>query len=219
MPTLHVYLDESGNFDFSPRGSRTYAFAVAWTYDPAPMAQDLTSLRFRLLKEGQDLQSFHATEDRQANRDAVVEVLRRHGTWQFAALIVDKAKVYPPIREEQRFYPQFASYLLRFVFRGRVQSGTDKILIFTDSLPVKKKREAVEKAIKTTCRAELEPTLPFHCFHHSRASNCWIQVADYCSWAVFRKWEKGDTRTYDQLRCRLAAPELDVLAAGTVRHY
>ena len=51
------------------------------------------------------------------------------------------------------------------------------------------------------------------------ASNPWIQVADYCSWAVFRKWERADARTYDQLVQRIAEPELDALRKGTVRHY
>jgi hypothetical protein len=44
-------------------------------------------------------------------------------------------------------------------------------------------------------------------------------VADYCSWAVFRKWEQGDTRTNDQLRHRLAEPEADALHDDVVRYY
>jgi len=71
------------------------------------------------------------------------------------------------------------------------------VLVFTDTLPVKlpvkAKRDAAEKTI--------------------------IQVADYCSWAVFKKWEQGDPRTYDKLQVRLAEPELDALRAGTVLHY
>jgi len=61
--------------------------------------------------------------------------------------------------------------------------------------------------------------MPFEVYHHHKASNGWIQVVDYCSWAVFRKWEKGDSRTYDQLRDRLKAPELDVFAAGDHTRY
>ncbi len=80
---------------------------------------------------------------------------------------------------------------------GSVREGTTNVLVFTDTLPVKlpvkAKRDAAEKTI--------------------------IQVADYCSWAVFKKWEQGDPRTYDKLQVRLAEPELDALRAGTVLHY
>jgi hypothetical protein len=81
-----------------------------------------------------------------------------------------------------------------------------------------KKREAAEKAIKAACRAELK-TIPFEIFHHPEQCNNWIQVADYCTWAVARKWERKDTRTYDQLRVRLHAPELDALRNGSTFYY
>ncbi len=219
MPTLHIHLDESGNFTFSPKGSKYYVFATAWTYDPEPMARDLTNLRFSLIKNGHDVQAFHATYDKQANRNAVVAILGNHTTWHFAAIVVEKAKVNPAIREPHHFYPQFASMVLRFIFRGRLLPGTSKVIIFTDTLPVAEHRSAVEKAIKKACRADLGNAVPFESFHHKKESNAWIQVADYCSWAVFRKWEGGDPRTYSQLATRLAAPELDVLAKGAISYY
>ena len=63
------------------------------------------------------------------------------------------------------------------------------------------------------CRAELG-RLPFQIYHHHRASNAWIQIVDYCCWAVYRKWQHQDDRTYQRLRCRLEAPELDVFRLG-----
>ncbi|MBI3455494.1 MAG: DUF3800 domain-containing protein [Candidatus Rokubacteria bacterium] len=219
MPTLHVHLDESGNLGFAPTGTRYYVFAAAWTYDPAPLAHDLTRLRFMLLKQGHNLPAFHATTDRQVNRDAVVEALARHTNWHFAAVVIEKAKVNPVLREAHRFYPKFASSVLKFIFRRHLVSGTSTILIFTDTLPVAKHREAAEKAIKTACRQELDASIRFESYHHPSASNAWIQAADYCSWATFKKWEHGDVRTYEVLRARLAAPELDALKAGTTKYY
>ena len=219
MPTLHVHLDESGKLTFKPTGSRYYVFTAAWTYDPAPLANDLTALRFALLKQGHDLHRFHATNDRQVNRDAVVNALARHAGWNFAAVVIEKAKVYPDLRVPHRFYPQFASSILKYIFRHHVAPGTGTVLVFTDTLPVNERREAAEKAIKTACRQELPKATRFESYHHPSASNPWLQVADYCAWAVFRKWEQGDTRTYDQLRHCLAEAELDALRHGAVKHY
>lgn len=219
MPTLHLHLDESGNLTFKPSGSRYYVLTAAWTYDPPGLADDLNRLRFSLLKQGHDLHRFHATEDRQVNRDAVVNALARHAGWSFAAVVIEKAKVYPDLRPPHRFYPRFAASVLRYVFRRHLQAGTSTALVFTDTLPINKRREAVEKSIKTVCRHELQAETRFESYHHPSASNPWLQVADYCAWAVFRKWEQGDARTYNQLRHRLAEPEVDALQEGAVRYY
>jgi hypothetical protein len=219
VPTLHIHIDESGDLSFSRRGTRYYIFTAVWTYDPAPLAARLTALRFQLLKAGHDVRSFHAAEDRQANRDQVVSALAAHPGWKFAAVVIEKAKVYPDLYEPHKFYPQFASSVLKYIFHRHVQDDTTNVLVFTDTLPVKAKREAAEKAIKTTCRHELPEALHFASYHHPAASNAWIQAADYCSWSIFKKWEQGDTRTYDLLCHRLAEPEIDALKEGKILHY
>lgn len=219
MQTLHVHLDESGDFNFSPRGTRFFVFTVAWTYDPLPLANDLTALRFNLLKQSLDLHRFHATSDRQAVRDQVVATMSSHRNWLFVSTVVEKAKVNPSIREQTQFYPKFAAMVLRFVLKGCVKPTTDQIVIFTDELPVQHQRKAVQKAIHTACRDALPAGMRFDAFHHPCASNKWLQVADYCCWSVHRKWERGDTRTYDQIRTRLYKTELDVLSNGTHRYY
>ena len=216
MPTLHVHLDESGDLNFSPTGSRFYVFAAAWTYDPSPLANDLTALRFRLIKlgHGDDLSAFHACDDPAPRRDHVVSVMLDHKTWNFAAIVVDKPRVNPSLYDPLTFYPKFAGMVLRFVFRGRVRPATSLVLIYTDTLPFDRKRaRAVEVAIKQSCRGDL-PGLPFKVFHNRREGNAWIQVADYCCWSVWRKWENGNLETYNRLRARLAAEEIDPMSRG-----
>jgi hypothetical protein len=149
----------------------------------------------------------------------VVSALARHAGWSFAAVVIEKAKVYPDLRPPHRFYPRFAASVLRYVFRRHLQAGTSTVLVFTDTLPINKRREAVEKSIKMACRHELQAETRFESYHHPSASNPWLQVADYCAWAIFRKWEQGDTRTYNLLRHHLAEPEVDALQGGAVRYY
>ena len=137
MPTLHAHLDESGDLNFTPRGSHYYTFAVAWTYNPSLLAQDLTGLRFGYLKTGIDLHRFHATEDQQRVRDAVIARLVMRHDWWYAAIVIQKRKVNPSIREPEQFYPKFATMVLRFVLKGCLRRDTDQVLVFTDEIPVK----------------------------------------------------------------------------------
>ena len=144
----------------------------------------------------------------------------REPNWSFAAVVLEKRKVNPALREPHHFYPKFAGTLLRFVLRGRVRVGTNRVLVFADTIPMdtNARREGVLKAIKTTCANELDPCIEHHVFSHRRESNKWLQVADYCAWAVAKKWEYGDTRTY-QLFARLAAPELCLTDRGDQTAY
>ena len=217
MPTLHVHVDESGEFNFSPGGTRYYIFAATWTYQPVPLSAELTNLRYSIVKAGHgpSLSGFHACEDPAPRRELVLAAMLRHEHWNFASIVVDKRRVNPTLREPETFYPKFLAMLLRFIFKGRVGVYTDKVLIYTDTLPInKKKLAAVEKTIKASCRADLRPTISFEVCNHRRESNPWIQVTDYCCWGVCKKWEHGNTDVYDRLKCRLAATEIDPMSRG-----
>jgi hypothetical protein len=203
-------VDESGDFTFSSRGSKYYVVAVAWTYNPVALATNLNRLRFSYLKNGRDIQHFHACVDARSTRNAVFEEMVKCDDWNFAATVVQKNKVGESLRSPQHFYPRFAAMPIRFVLRGRLSSGTTRVLIYTDTLAVQQNRRAVEKALKRECSGELN--VPWYIYHHSSRSNAWLQVADYACWAVQRKWEMGDESAYQQIRCRLVAQEHDVLA-------
>jgi hypothetical protein len=219
MATLHVHIDESGNFEFSCKGSRYYVFTAAWTYDPAPLAAALINLRFDLVKKGHgdELSSFHACYDPEPRRNLVIDTMLAHEGWSFASIVVDKPRVNPSLYEADKFYPKFASMVLRFIFKGRVKPRTSQVLIYTDTLPFDRKRaKAVEVAIKKSCRDDLGSGTPFKVLPHRRESNAWIQVADYCSWSVCRKWEHSNSNTdaYDRLKPKIAATEISPMSRG-----
>ena len=58
-------------------------------------------------------------------------------------------------------------------------------------------REAVEKAVKVTLAEALPAGTRFRVYHHDSKSNLDLQIADYCNWAIYRKWNSGDDRSYN----------------------
>jgi hypothetical protein len=227
LATLHIHLDESGNFVFTPRGSRFYIFTVAWTYNPAPLSDALCKLRFQCIKDGHfrpgvidDLSGFHAAYDPRPRRDAFIDKITEHRDWNFAAIVVEKNHINPSLYQPENFYPKFLSMLIKFVLKGRVNPSTQKVLVYTDTLPMASKKEAaiVNTTIKSECRLHLGG-ISFAVMHHTSDSNYWIQIADYCSWAICRKWEAGDTTAYDLLWPRMALGELNITAHGDGTSY
>jgi hypothetical protein len=223
MPTLHIHVDESGEFNFNPAGSRYYIFTATWTYDPIPLSAQLTQLRYSIVKAGHgaSLSAFHACNDPAPRRELVIEAMLKHAQWNFASIVIEKRKVNPVIRDPEKFYPKFLAMLLRFIFRGRIRPGTHKVIIYTDTLPFpnKKKTTEVEIAIKTSCRKDLPPIISFEVCNHRRDSNPWIQATDYCSWAICKKWEHGNPDVYNRLKIRMALPELDIASRGDGHTY
>ena len=45
-----------------------------------------------------------------------------------------------------------------------------------------------------------------------------LQVADYCCWAVFRSWEREDSRYYDMIKPAVRS-EFDIFRNGVTHYY
>lgn len=192
--SVYLFFDESGNLDFSPNGSRYFIFGALTTRTPAAFSRQLSELRYGLLDRGVELEAFHAAEDRQAVRDEVFRLITSIGGFDLDFTVVEKGIVPEAARDEVQFYPGFAGRLLRQVF-SRYTDPDERIILITDRLPMKRRRQAVEKAFKTYLRQELGDR-PFSVLHHSSAGHSGLQAADYCTWAVYRKWHSADTRSY-----------------------
>jgi hypothetical protein len=224
MSTLHVHMDESGDLDFTSRGSTYYVFAVVWTYDPLPLALSLQQLRVTMLKEGQressQLEKFRASADSYAIRRRVTNAMLKLSSWKFSAAVIQKNKVTPKEYEYPgSFYSRFATVPLRFLFRSPIIEHAHNLLIYTDRFPQQCHRQFTEKAIKKACHRELGESVPFHIYHHASSSNSWLQVADYLAYAVGRKWEHNNLDIYDLFRNRLAKVEHDVLHSERQFYY
>src|SRR5208283_5101463 len=104
------------------------------------------------------------------------------------------------LQKEELFYPEMIGYLLPYVIKGYDLSLFNKVIVFTDTIPVNRKRKAIEKAIKQTLAQKLPANVSYEIFHHESKSSYDLQNVDYCNWAVYRKWELQDDRSYQIIR-------------------
>jgi hypothetical protein len=75
MKSLFIFLDESGNLDFSTKGSKHFVLTAVTALNPLESSSKIQDLKYRLLIEGSDIQHFHASEDRQIVRNEVFRVI------------------------------------------------------------------------------------------------------------------------------------------------
>lgn len=215
---LYIFLDEAGNFDFSHSGTKYFVITSLTKRRPFEAYKELTELKYDLLELGINLEYFHAAEDKQATRNRAFEIISGHlKEVRLDSLIVEKSKTGPALREEVRFYPEMLGYLLKYVLNKENLRNVQETIIVTDRIPIQRKRDAIEKAIKQTLMISLPQGIPYRILHHESKSNVDLQIVDYCNWAVYRKWDRDDKRSYDKIR-RAIRSEFDIFRSGG-RHY
>lgn len=216
---LYIFLDEAGNFDFSPGGTKYFILSAISKKRPFRAYQELTELKYNLVESGKDIEYFHASEDAQAVRDAVFSIIQRNlpGV-RVDSLVVEKRKVGPALRPSEHFYPKMLGYLLRYILKGRDLLQYKEVIVFTDRIPVHRKRKVVEKVVKIILADMLPQGVRYRVLHHDSKSNMDLQIADYCNWAIYRKWGAQDTRSYQLIQVVIAS-EFDIFKSGITCYY
>ena len=196
----YLFLDESGNFDFGSRGTRHLVLTSVGMRRPFPVLTNLDDYRHDCIEAGTGIEYFHCHEDRFAVREAVFDAIAEHlDDVRIHCLVVIKATVDHVLRDPGRLYPWMLGFLLRVALYEEKGLGADNVVVMTDTLPVNRKRKAVEKSIQFAAARNQPRQLQYRILHHRSCSHYGLQVADYCSWAAFRKWEKHDSSWYDRI--------------------
>lgn len=216
---LYIFLDEAGDFAFSNKGTRYFIVGSITAERPFPVYPKLTELKYSLAEQGTDLEYFHASENAQAVRDKVFAIICEYlDGIRIDTTIAEKRKTEPALQVPEKFYPRMLGYHLEFILRQYRLTDYARVLVYTDQIPVQRNREAVKKAIKQTMAKALPNGVAFQVLHHDSKSNFQLQVADYCTWAVYRKWARQDERSY-RLIAQAIRSEFDIFRTGTRLYY
>jgi uncharacterized protein DUF3800 len=216
---LYIFIDEGGNFDFSPGGTSYFTLTCVTRERPFGDYSEFIGLKYDLVEQGSDKEYFHCSTDLQTVRDRVFEIISRNlDGMRIDAVIVEKRKAHPTVQKETEFYPRMLGYLLRHVLGQYPLSQYAEVIVFTDRIPVRGKRNAVEKAVKITLSKMLPKTARYRLLHHDSKSNVQLQIADYCNWAIYRKWDRKDLRSYDLIKSAVKS-EFDIFRTGTTTYY
>jgi len=185
--------------------------------DDCSLASDLLDLRRRLAWDDKPLgEYFHASEDKQDIRDAVYETILKK-PFNVQATIMEKSKAQPKVREtKERFYK--TGWYFHFKYgAGKEIAKEDLALVTTACLGTRREQAAFKEAVDDVMRQTVKAAKWKTDFMPCAADPC-LQVADYCAWAIMRKWERGDPRSYDMIKDRVTY-EYDVWEKGTDHHY
>jgi hypothetical protein len=211
-----LFSDEAGNFDFRVgRGATKYYIIGTVVMEDTSIGTELIELRRELAWQGVGLEScFHATEDKQVVRDQVFDLLDR-ADFRADFTILEKRKTQPHRQNQEGFY-KLAWYMHMKHVGPRVIGRQDELLVVAASLGTKKRRRAIRLGIEDVISQVT--SRPWEVAFWPADSDPCLQVADYCTWAVQRKWESQDDRAYQRIEPKIKT-EYDIFKWGTDYYY
>jgi uncharacterized protein DUF3800 len=213
--TFYAFLDEAGEFVFRPTAGSFLVFAGVIAADPLLLSQELTALKYEISSKGQSIERFHACEDKQAIRDRVFAMLSQNKDYVVHSIIVRKNRVNPSLHRYGVYSVAYRTLLKYLVGGGKVS----ELHIFVDTVPDKKHQGSLTQNLKARATEVLAPKkINYTLHHHSSSSHPLLQVADYCAWAIYRKWHIADLRSYELIRGRIRN-EFDIYERGDTDYY
>jgi hypothetical protein len=174
-------------------------------------------IRRRLALHGEpERDKLHATSDLQEVRNEVFEIIGQEN-FRIDATILKKSKALPRIRETEVQFYKYAWYYHFKHLGPLIRAECDKMLITAAALDHKKTKASFKAGVNETVQQILSRDRWEVAFHES-CNDPLLWVADYCAWAIQRKWERGDTRSYDLIEDKIKA-EYDLFALGLKEFY
>ena len=213
----HIFADEAGCLAFKKkRGVSRYFILCSITTSSPDIGNDLQDLRRRLSWEGVCDDAFHATTDRQEIRDQVFDLI---STMDFRvdATLLEKSKALMHIRASDLTFYKYAWHYHFKHLAGQIISNNDEVHITAASIGTKKQKGAFSGVINDVVRQSSASASHRVSFWQAASDPC-IQVADYCAWAIQRKWERNDDRSYELIKEKICS-EYDLWRKGKNHYY
>ena len=213
-----LFADEAGCFTFKKKqGASKYFMLCTLCTDNCALSHDLLHIRRELISAGEiERDKLHATSDAQQTRDRVFEVLQKHD-FRIDATLLEKSKAQPQTRRDEHTFYQYAWYY-HFKHVGRqIIKSNEKLLITAAALGQKKTKASFKLAINNTIQ-QLTARENWEVSFMDSAKDPMLWAADYCAWAIQRRWESGDERSYKIIKPKVVS-EYDLWATGQKHYY
>ncbi len=217
MNCLYVFVDESGNLDFSQKGTQHYVLAAVTARSPFESSNQLQRLKYELVAlgtSGESYQHFHASEDKQEIRDKVVGVINALNNIKVNYIIAEKCKTHPTY-QNSKFYALLGSALVKYILIVHKDSPYDKVIIIFDKALTNNERNNFLKVAKPKLK---EIGKPYAIYFHQTMSDFNGQIADYFAWAKYVSLERNEKRPLESVG-KIECQTFDIFSSGGTKYY
>jgi Protein of unknown function (DUF3800) len=186
MKALYVFIDESGNFDFSASGTRYLVLSAVVCRKPIKSASRLLKLKYLRLALGFNTPGFHASQDRKSTKHQVLATISKDKTLMAFTVLLDKQLYVGSKVNPSDIYQAFGIKLAKYL--NQVGAAKRVVLVFDKAL---KARE--ESSLFSSLKRELASLGgEYFIYFQNVSKDLNAQIADYIAWTNFVAFERGN---------------------------
>lgn len=198
-----IFLDESGDLGFNPhkKSSKYFIITMLFTSEKTLIEKIVKKIHKHLRKKVKKLSGgvLHCVKEKPSTRVKLLTLLSQNKCL-IMAIYLPKSKVYIHLQNEKHIlYNYVANILLdRIVTKKFLSTNTNIVLIAakreTNKFLNTNFKDYLQSQLNT--RHKLIMKIEIKTPSEEKA----LQVVDFASWAIFRKYEKGDCYYYDLIK-------------------
>lgn len=192
-----IFLDESGDLGFrlEDGSSRFFVITVLFTRSKRRLEKIARKVHGGLAKKHRRVGVLHAYKEKPATRRRVLEQLCETDC-RVLGIVLNKEKVYTKLQDEKAVLYNYVTNILldRLIQQAQFPADEEVVLIAsrreTNRFLNENFRDYLTR--QTDGRGGVRLRVEIATPHAEKA----LQVADFASWAIFRKYEHGDDEYY-----------------------
>jgi len=203
---MYIFLDESGDlgFDFTKvKTSKYFVITCLFTEDKRQIEKVVKKTHSELTKViKRKVGTLHSVTESVKTRKRLLARLAATEC-KIMTICLDKKKVYSKLHDEKQvLYNYVVNILLDRIYTKKLVP-IDKVVFLIASKRETNKflnsnfKDYLENQVKNTHKTKLEISIKTP--HEEKG----LQAVDFASWAIFRKYEKGDASYYELLKSNI----------------
>lgn len=205
---MYIFLDESGDLGFSEKSSKWFLFTLVVVDDLKKLERIVKKVRNGLKKKyKRTFKELHAYNCNDITRTRMLRLLADEDV-KVVTTILNKEKVYIDLQNQKNFlYNYTANIILDRLVNTKIIDDTRHISLVVDRRDTKKKlRDNFISYIETAMEARRNGgfKMSLAASHDEKG----LQAVDFISWAIFRKYERGDFEFYEIIKDKIIDEKL-----------
>ena len=204
----YIFLDESGDLGFSKRSSRWFIFTIVLCPNKRKIEKVIKKVHKSLKKKHKNVFELHAYHANEITRKRVLKLLAELSDIYVFCIILNKDKVYTDLKNQKNYlYNYTANILLDRLHNYDFIKVDDSFDMYIDrkdtNKNIRKNFETyLENSLKNKRAGKIDISLKAS--HEEKA----LQAVDFISWAIFRKYERGDYEYYEIIKNKVVEENL-----------
>ena len=204
----HIFIDESGDLGFSKKSSRWFILTIVLTSNHRRIEKCVKKVHRGLKKKYKKVRELHAYHADSVTKKRVLHFLSDADDLKVFCIVLNKKKVYVDLRKQKNYlYNYTTNILLDRLHNKKVLKSNSKIEIVIDQRETNKfLKSNFENYLKNNLAKKGNSNFDIK-IKPSHAEKC-LQAVDFISWAIFRKYERGDYEYYEIIKEKIIEENL-----------